>query len=144
LHLYDGITPAMEGGDVLGHETMGEVVEVGPGVNNLKVGERVVVPFTSLRRVLLLPQRLLFRLRGVAVNSSVAAVTVQITSSLLRGLCAACPRTVLVRPSAATSGRVHLRVALLRECERGGSKRDSDRKAQSSHGGHSYSPYRND
>ncbi|ASG24183.1 MULTISPECIES: zinc-dependent alcohol dehydrogenase [Nitrospirillum] len=46
VHLYDGIIPSMESGDVLGHETMGEVVEVGSGVSNLKVGDRVVVPFT--------------------------------------------------------------------------------------------------
>lgn len=45
LHVYDGYTPTMEAGDVLGHETMGEVVEVGRGVRNLKVGDRVVVPF---------------------------------------------------------------------------------------------------
>jgi threonine dehydrogenase-like Zn-dependent dehydrogenase len=46
VHLYDGIMPEMKRGDVLGHETMGEVVEVGSGVGNLKVGDRVVVPFT--------------------------------------------------------------------------------------------------
>jgi threonine dehydrogenase-like Zn-dependent dehydrogenase len=46
LHLYDGYNPTMEKGDILGHEFMGEVVEVGPGVTNLKVGDRVVVPFT--------------------------------------------------------------------------------------------------
>jgi threonine dehydrogenase-like Zn-dependent dehydrogenase len=46
LHLYDGYMPTMEKGDVLGHEPMGEVVEVGKDVRNLKVGERVVVPFT--------------------------------------------------------------------------------------------------
>ena len=46
LHLYDGLIPTMEPGDILGHEFMGEVVEVGPGVKNLKVGDRVVVPFT--------------------------------------------------------------------------------------------------
>jgi threonine dehydrogenase-like Zn-dependent dehydrogenase len=45
LHLYDGFIPTMEKGDVLGHEFMGEVVEVGSGVGNLKVGDRVVVPF---------------------------------------------------------------------------------------------------
>ena len=38
LHLYDGFIPTMEKGDVLGHEFMGEVVEVGPGVGNLKLG----------------------------------------------------------------------------------------------------------
>ena len=46
LHIYDGMIPSMQSGDVLGHETMGEVVEVGSGVGNLKVGDRVVVPFT--------------------------------------------------------------------------------------------------
>lgn len=46
LHLYDGIMPGMETGDVLGHETMGEVVEVGKDNTKLKVGDRVVVPFT--------------------------------------------------------------------------------------------------
>lgn len=46
LHLYDGYMPAMEAGDILGHEPMGEVVEVGKSVKNLKVGDRVVVPFT--------------------------------------------------------------------------------------------------
>ena len=46
LHLVDGYMPTMEKGDILGHEPMGEVVEVGSGVNKLKVGDRVVVPFT--------------------------------------------------------------------------------------------------
>jgi threonine dehydrogenase-like Zn-dependent dehydrogenase len=46
LHLFDGVMPSMEKGDVLGHETMGEVVEVGADNKKLKVGERVVVPFT--------------------------------------------------------------------------------------------------
>lgn len=46
LHLYHGYVPTMEKGDILGHENMGEVVEVGPEVKNLKVGDRVVVPFT--------------------------------------------------------------------------------------------------
>ena len=45
LHLYNGFVPTMERGDVLGHEFMGEVVEVGSSVRNLKVGDRVVVPF---------------------------------------------------------------------------------------------------
>jgi threonine dehydrogenase-like Zn-dependent dehydrogenase len=46
LHLYEGNIPTMESGDILGHEFMGEVVEVGRGVNNLQIGDRVVVPFT--------------------------------------------------------------------------------------------------
>ena len=45
LHLYNGFIPTMERGDILGHEFMGEVVEVGAGVKNLAVGDRVVVPF---------------------------------------------------------------------------------------------------
>ncbi len=46
LHMYDGYVPTMEKGDILGHEFMGEVVEVGPGAaKKLKVGDRVVVPF---------------------------------------------------------------------------------------------------
>ena len=45
LHLYDGYIPTMMKGDVLGHEFMGEVVEVGSAVKNLAVGDRVVVPF---------------------------------------------------------------------------------------------------
>jgi threonine dehydrogenase-like Zn-dependent dehydrogenase len=46
LHLLDGYIPTMEPGDILGHEFMGEVVDVGDAVENLKVGDRVVVPFT--------------------------------------------------------------------------------------------------
>lgn len=45
LHIYDGYIPAMMKGDILGHEFMGEVVEVGPGVKNLAIGDRVVNPF---------------------------------------------------------------------------------------------------
>jgi len=46
LHLYDGFMPTMQEGDVLGHEPMGIVEEVGRGVTRLKKGDRVVVPFT--------------------------------------------------------------------------------------------------
>ena len=46
LHIYDGVIPEMQMGDVIGHETMGEVVEVGRDNKKLKVGDRVVVPFT--------------------------------------------------------------------------------------------------
>ncbi|WP_031079225.1 zinc-dependent alcohol dehydrogenase [Streptomyces sp. NRRL S-118] len=45
LHLYDGYVPTVKKGDILGHEFMGEVVEVGKDVSNLAVGDRVVVPF---------------------------------------------------------------------------------------------------
>ncbi len=45
LHLLDGYVPAMESGDILGHEFMGEVVETGNAVTNLKKGDRVLVPF---------------------------------------------------------------------------------------------------
>ena len=46
LHIYDGYIPSMESGDILGHEFMGEVVELGSAVKNVQVGDRVVVPFT--------------------------------------------------------------------------------------------------
>jgi threonine dehydrogenase-like Zn-dependent dehydrogenase len=45
LHFYDGFIPTMEKGDIVGHEFMGEVVELGSEVKNLKLGDRVVVPF---------------------------------------------------------------------------------------------------
>jgi len=45
LHLYDGHVPTMQEGDILGHEFMGEVVSVGSAVENLRAGDRVVVPF---------------------------------------------------------------------------------------------------
>lgn len=46
LHLFNGFIPTMEKGDILGHEFMGEVVELGSQITNLKIGDRVVVPFT--------------------------------------------------------------------------------------------------
>lgn len=46
LHLVHGYVPTMHRGDILGHEFMGEVVEVGPEVRNVRVGDRIVVPFT--------------------------------------------------------------------------------------------------
>ncbi len=46
LHLLNGLMPTMEKGDILGHEFMGEVVEIGGAVRKLKLGDRVVVPFT--------------------------------------------------------------------------------------------------
>src|SRR5687767_12983060 len=47
LHLYNGFMPGMQSGDIVGHEMMGEVVEVGPEAKkSLKVGDRVVIPFT--------------------------------------------------------------------------------------------------
>jgi threonine dehydrogenase-like Zn-dependent dehydrogenase len=45
LHLFGGFIPTMKKGDILGHEFMGEVVEVGRGVGNLKAGDRIAVPF---------------------------------------------------------------------------------------------------
>jgi len=48
LHLFDGFVPGMEKGDIMGHEFMGEVVEVGAENSRLKVGDRVVVPFTII------------------------------------------------------------------------------------------------
>jgi threonine dehydrogenase-like Zn-dependent dehydrogenase len=46
LHLYNGFVPTMQSGDIVGHEFMGEVVEVGSEIRDLKVGDRVVVPFS--------------------------------------------------------------------------------------------------
>jgi threonine dehydrogenase-like Zn-dependent dehydrogenase len=46
LHIFNGVIPQMKSGDIVGHETMGEVVEVGSENKALKVGDRVVVPFT--------------------------------------------------------------------------------------------------
>ncbi|MFO7321260.1 MAG: zinc-dependent alcohol dehydrogenase [Chloroflexota bacterium] len=46
LHMYDGYIPTVRRGDIMGHEFMGEVVEVGSAVRNLQVGDRVLVPFT--------------------------------------------------------------------------------------------------
>lgn len=48
LHLYDGFMPGMQHGDIMGHEFMGEVVDVGPANQKLKIGDRVVVPFTII------------------------------------------------------------------------------------------------
>jgi threonine dehydrogenase-like Zn-dependent dehydrogenase len=45
LHLYNGVVPSMMKGDIMGHETMGEVVEIGPMVKNVKVGDKIVIPF---------------------------------------------------------------------------------------------------
>ena len=46
LHLYNGMIPTMQAGDILGHEFMGEIVALGSSVGNLQIGDRVVVPFT--------------------------------------------------------------------------------------------------
>src|SRR3954454_6844110 len=62
LHLYDGFMPTMQEGDVIGHEPMGEVVEVGRGVTKLKKGDRVVVPFTISCGACWFCQRQLFSL----------------------------------------------------------------------------------
>jgi threonine dehydrogenase-like Zn-dependent dehydrogenase len=48
LHLYNGFVPGMKNGDILGHEFMGEVVEVGGENRKLKAGDRVVIPFTII------------------------------------------------------------------------------------------------
>lgn len=45
LHIYDSFIPSMHSGDILGHEFMGEVVDVGKGIDNVRVGDRVIVPF---------------------------------------------------------------------------------------------------
>ena len=46
LHILDGMVPTMESGDILGHEFMGEVVEIGKNVRKFKNGDKIVVPFT--------------------------------------------------------------------------------------------------
>ena len=46
LHVFNGVMPGIEPGDIMGLKTMGEVIEVGSGVSRLKKGGRVVVPFT--------------------------------------------------------------------------------------------------
>jgi threonine dehydrogenase-like Zn-dependent dehydrogenase len=46
LHIYNGVIPEMHSCDIIGHEAMGEVVEVGSEAGDLKVGDRVVIPFT--------------------------------------------------------------------------------------------------
>lgn len=45
LHLYNGYIPTMKKGDIMGHETMGEVVEVGSMIHNIRVGDKIVIPF---------------------------------------------------------------------------------------------------
>ncbi|HSK09428.1 MAG TPA: zinc-dependent alcohol dehydrogenase [Vicinamibacterales bacterium] len=62
LHLYNGFIPSMRKGDILGHEFMGEIVELGNGVTNLSVGDRVVVPFPIACGQCLQCQRGLFSL----------------------------------------------------------------------------------
>jgi threonine dehydrogenase-like Zn-dependent dehydrogenase len=62
LHLYNGLVPTVKRGDILGHEFMGEVMEVGGGVKNLKTGDRVVVPFPIACGTCGLCQKALFSL----------------------------------------------------------------------------------
>jgi len=62
LHLYDGFVPTMKPGDILGHEFMGEVIEVGKNVSRVKVGDRVVVPFNISCGVCLFCKQGLFSL----------------------------------------------------------------------------------
>ena len=65
LHMYDGLNPSMKSGDVVGHETMGEVVEVGSGTGNSRWATASWFLHDFLRRVLLLQARFLFRLRAL-------------------------------------------------------------------------------
>ena len=56
LHLYDHFMPGMKSGDIMGHETMGEVVEIGKDNKRLKIGDRIVVPVHDyLRRMRAVP-----------------------------------------------------------------------------------------
>lgn len=66
LHLMNGYVPTMESGDILGHESMGEVVEVGKAHSKSKVGDRVVVPFhPDVWRLLLLQEAVVLVVRSV-------------------------------------------------------------------------------
>ncbi|MDB5730070.1 MAG: fdm [Noviherbaspirillum sp.] len=62
LHLYNGLNPTMESGDIMGHEPMGEVVETGSAITNLKKGDRIVVPFTISCGTCFFCQKTLFSL----------------------------------------------------------------------------------
>lgn len=62
LHLYNGFMPMMEKGDIVGHEFMGEVVEVGPAVRTLAIGDRIVAPFPISRGSCHFCQQTLFSL----------------------------------------------------------------------------------
>jgi threonine dehydrogenase-like Zn-dependent dehydrogenase len=74
LHLYDGYMPTMEAGDILGHEPMGIIEEVGSAVMKLKRGDRVVVPFTISCGTCWFCQRGLFSLCDTSnPNASMAA-----------------------------------------------------------------------
>jgi threonine dehydrogenase-like Zn-dependent dehydrogenase len=64
LHIYNGLIPEMHSGDIVGHETMGEVVEVGSENAALKVGDRVVVPYDFMQRMLFLSAWTLLRMRA--------------------------------------------------------------------------------
>jgi threonine dehydrogenase-like Zn-dependent dehydrogenase len=70
LHLYDDFMPTMEEGDVLGHEPMGEVVEVGSDVKKLKKGDRVVVPFPISCGICYFCAKGLFSLCDIYVTAS--------------------------------------------------------------------------
>ena len=73
LHIFDGVIPRWKSGDILGHETMGEVVEVGSENKKLKVGDRVVVPFTiSCGECFFCKNGLLLGLRAVQPQSQEA------------------------------------------------------------------------
>jgi threonine dehydrogenase-like Zn-dependent dehydrogenase len=75
LHLYDGYIPTMKKGDILGHEFMGEVVDLGRDVKNLKIGDRVVVPFTISCGRCYFCQRELFSLCDNSNPNAVVAET---------------------------------------------------------------------
>ena len=78
LHLYNGYIPTMRPGDIIGHEFMGEVVETGPKVQNLSIGDRVVVPFAHrLRRLLVLRKGSLVALRQQQPQSEDLAETLR-------------------------------------------------------------------
>jgi threonine dehydrogenase-like Zn-dependent dehydrogenase len=68
LHLLDGYQPTMESGDILGHENMGEVLELGSDVKNLKIGDRVASAFLATDRVHVLRQAIMCCRKGGTVS----------------------------------------------------------------------------
>lgn len=111
LHLYDGLIPMMEKGDILGHEFMGEVVAIGPEVKRVRIGDRVVVAFPIACGTCFFCQRGLFSVcERSNPNAAMAAklwghspAGIYGYSHLVGGFAAAKPSTCAYRSP--TSGR---------------------------------------